>query len=298
MSWKHSSTMSQSPTCLDEKVIHAKDRVIRWDSGPLLVGILNVTPDSFFDGGRFLDPGAATAHAVEMVKSGADLLDIGGESSRPGAIPIDESEELRRVIPVVQSVCRAVSVPIAVDTTRASVARRALEAGAVMINDISALRGDPDMARVVADAEAGIVLMHMQGTPQTMQEAPAYVDVMEDVKRFFAERIDFALQAGIALRQIMLDPGFGFGKLLDHNLTLLAQLKQLTTFGRPILVGVSRKAFIGRVTDRPVQERLFGTAAAVALAVERGAALIRVHDVPAMRDVVNVVAAVQRSSKR
>ncbi len=276
----------------DELEIRARDRVIRFDAGPLVVGILNVTPDSFFDGGKYFDREAAVAHAVAMARSGADLLDIGAESSRPGSLPITEAEELRRLIPVVQAVCDAVSIPVSVDTTKASVARRALEAGARIVNDISGLRFDRDMAAVVAESGAGLVLMHMRGTPRTMQCNPVYADVVQDVKGFFAERLEAAVQAGISTEQIILDPGIGFGKLLDHNLTLLARLRELTAFGRPVMVGVSRKSFIGQVLDRPVEGRLFGTAAAVAVAVAHGAALVRVHDVAEMKDVVRIVRAI------
>ncbi len=276
----------------DELEIRARGRVIRFGAGPLVVGILNVTPDSFYDGGKYLDREAAVAHAVAMAESGADLLDIGAESSRPGSLPITEAEELRRLIPVVQAVCDAVSIPVSVDTTKASVARRALEAGATIVNDISGLRFDRDMAAVVAESGAGLVLMHMQGTPRTMQHNPVYADVVQDVKAFFAERIEVAVKSGIATKQIILDPGIGFGKLLDHNLTLLARLRELSAFRRPLMVGVSRKSFIGQVLDRPVDGRLFGTAAAVAVAVAHGADLVRVHDVAEMKDVVRMVKAI------
>lgn len=276
----------------DESEIRAKDRVIRFDAGSLIVGVLNVTPDSFFDGGKYVDRQAAVAHAVAMAKSGADLLDIGAESSRPGSLPIDEAEEMRRLIPVVKAVCEAVSIPVSVDTTKASVARRALEAGAAIVNDISGLRFDRDMAAVVAETGAGLVLMHMQGTPRTMQQNPVYGDVVQDVKAFFAERIEIAVKAGISTKQIILDPGIGFGKLLGHNLTLLARLREFATFRRPLMVGVSRKSFIGQVLGRSVNERLFGTAAAVAVAVAQGAALVRVHDVAEMKDVVRMVGAI------
>jgi dihydropteroate synthase len=276
----------------DESEIRAKDRVIRVDAGPLIVGVLNVTPDSFFDGGKYVDRQAAVAHAVAMAKNGADLLDIGAESSRPGSLPIDEAEEMRRLIPIVKAVCEAVSIPISVDTTKASVARQALEAGAAIVNDISGLRFDRDMAAVVAETGAGLVLMHMQGTPRTMQQNPVYGDVVQDVKEFFAERIEIAVKAGISTKQIILDPGIGFGKLLGHNLTLLARLRELATFRRPLMVGVSRKSFIGQVLGRSVNDRLFGTAAAVAVAVAQGAALVRVHDVAEMKDVVRMVWAI------
>lgn len=265
---------------------------------PMVMGVLNVTPDSFSDGGRYLDPGAAVKHALEMVDEGADLIDIGAESSRPGAEPVPEAEELRRLIPVVQEVCRRVSVPVSVDTTKAAVARAAIDAGAAMVNDISACRADPAMPAVVAETGAGLVLMHMQGTPQTMQQAPCYGSVVDDVRDFLHARMQAAVQAGVAADHILLDPGIGFGKNLDHNLALLAQLDALQSLGRPILVGVSRKAFIGEVLGRRTDDRLMGTAAAVAIAVFRGAGVVRVHDVKAMQDIVRMVYAIQSHASR
>ncbi|MGH7236283.1 MAG: dihydropteroate synthase [Nitrospiraceae bacterium] len=274
--------------------LRARGRFIPLDAGPLIMGVLNVTPDSFSDGGRYLDPGAAVDHAVEMAAQGADLIDIGAESTRPGADPVDQEEERRRLIPVVRAVCRAVSVPVSVDTTKAAVARLALEAGAALVNDISALRYDSGMKTLVAETGAGLVLMHMQGTPKTMQQAPSYRDVIEEVRQFFVERIGTALEAGIAAEQILLDPGIGFGKNLEHNLTLLARLDAFVALGYPVLVGVSRKAFIGQVLARPVDDRLMGTAAAVAVAILRGARVIRVHDVAPLRDLVKTVDAIVR----
>ena len=272
----------------------AKDRLIEFPGRPLIMGVVNVTPDSFSDGGRYLDAEAAVAHAVRLVEEGADLLDIGGESTRPGADVVNEAEERRRAIPVVTAVAKAVTVPISIDTSKAAVARAALDAGAVLVNDVTALRGDPAMVDVVARTGAGIVLMHMHGTPRTMQRAPCYDDVVEEILAFFEERIRFAMAHGIVQRQIILDPGVGFGKLLIHNLSLLAQLRHFEQFECPLLVGVSRKAFLGQLVDRPVQERQWATAAAVAMAVDRGAGILRVHDVRAMKDVVQVTAAIGR----
>ncbi len=257
------------------------------------MGVLNVTPDSFSDGGRYIEPSAAVAHACAMIEQGADLIDIGAESSRPGSEPVDQEEEIRRLIPVVKEVCRRTTVPVSIDTTKAVVARLALEAGAHIINDISALRFDPRMGEVIAEAGAGLVLMHMQGRPGTMQQAPRYENVVQDVRRFFIERMEAACSAGIDQEQILLDPGIGFGKNLSHNLTLLAELDQLVALGRPVLVGVSRKAFIEQVLGRPVGERMMGTAAAVAVAVLQGARVLRVHDVGPMRDVVKMVTAIR-----
>jgi dihydropteroate synthase len=275
---------------------HAKDRLIEFPGRPLLMGVVNVTPDSFFDGGRYLDAEAAVTHAIRLVEEGADLLDIGAESTRPGADIVNEAEERRRAIPVVAAVSRAVTVPISIDTSKASVAREALDAGAVLVNDVTALRGDPDMADVVARTGAGIVLMHMHGTPRTMQQAPHYDDVVGEISEFFEERIRFAMAHGIVRRQIILDPGIGFGKLLMHNLMLLAQLGRFVQFDCPLLVGVSQKAFLGKIVDRPVKERQWATAAAVAMAVDRGAGILRVHDVKAMKDVVQVAAAISRET--
>ena len=274
----------------------AKDRLIEFPDRPLIMGVVNVTPDSFFDGGRYFDAETAVAHAVRLVEEGADLLDIGAESTRPGADIVDEAEERRRAIPVVTAIARAVTVPISIDTSKAAVARAALDAGAVLVNDVTALRGDPAMADVVAQTGAGIVLMHMHGTPRTMQQAPRYDDVVGEISEFFEERIRFAMAHGIVRRQIILDPGIGFGKLLVHNLALLAQLRCFLQFDCPLLVGVSQKGFLGQLVDRPVQERQWGTAAAVAVAVDRGAGILRVHDVRAMKDVVQVTAAISRQA--
>jgi dihydropteroate synthase len=261
---------------------------------PLLMGIVNVTPDSFFDGGQYYDPQRAVAHALRLVAEGADLLDIGAESTRPGALPVDEHEERRRLLPVVTAVARAVSVPISVDTSKAEVARAALDAGAVMVNDVTALRGDRAMVDVVAEAGAGLVVMHMQGIPETMQQAPHYDDVVGDVAQFLAERSRFAMDHGIERDRIVLDPGIGFGKTLTHNLDLLANLHAFTELGFPLLVGPSRKGFIGQLTHQSVDARAWGTAAVIALAVQQGARILRVHDVGPMRDVVSVADAVAR----
>ncbi|MEI8013820.1 MAG: dihydropteroate synthase [Nitrospira sp.] len=274
----------------------AKDRLIEFHDRPLIMGVVNVTPDSFFDGGRYFDTEAAVAHAVRLVEEGADLLDIGAESTRPGADAVNEDEERRRAIPVVTAVAKAVTVPISIDTSKASVARAALDAGAVLVNDVTALRGDHAMVDVLAQTGAGIVLMHMNGTPRSMQQAPYYDDVIGEISEFFEERIRFAMTRGIVRRQIILDPGIGFGKLLEHNLALLGLLRRFTLFECPVLVGVSQKGFLGQLLDRPVQERQWGTAAAVAMAVDRGAGILRVHDVRAMKDVVQVAAAINRQT--
>ena len=261
------------------------------------MGVLNVTPDSFSDGGAYLTIEQAVNHARQMQAEGADIIDIGAESSRPGARPIDETEELRRLIPVVEAVRATVALPISVDTTKAAVARRAVQAGAVIVNDIGALQGDSSMAGLVAETGVAVVLMHMQGTPQTMQQAPRYNNVVEEVARFLRERTEFAIAQGIRPSQMILDPGFGFGKLQEHNLQLLAEFETFTKLGYPLLAGVSRKQFIGNLVRQPVQERGYGTAGAIAVAVLKGAHIIRVHDVRAMKDTATVVSAISRHAR-
>ena len=261
---------------------------------PLLMGIVNVTPDSFFDGGQFCDPQRAVAHALRLVEEGADLLDIGAESTRPGALPVDEQEERRRLVPVVAAVAKAVSVPISVDTSKAEVAKAAIDAGAIMVNDVTALRGDSAMVGVVAQAGVALVLMHMQGTPDIMQHAPRYDDVVGEVAQFLAERVRYAIDQGVARDRIVVDPGIGFGKTLGHNLDLLANLRVFAELGYPLLVGPSRKGFIGQLTDQSVEARGWGTAGVVALAVEQGANILRVHDVGPMKDVAKVAVAIAR----
>ncbi len=259
----------------------------QWNcSRPLIMGVLNVTPDSFADGGRFLDVNQAVAHAQEMIAAGADIIDIGGESTRPGALPVSADEELRRVIPVIE---RLPGVMVSIDTTKAAVAEQALAAGARIVNDISALRFDARMPEVIGNA--GVVLMHMQGTPATMQQSPTYGDVVVEVREFLRERIAFAEARGIKKTQIAVDPGIGFGKSVAHNLALLARLEALAELDCPVLVGTSRKSFIGKVLDREPHERLWGTAATVAWAVAHGARIVRVHDVTEMRDVTRMTVA-------
>lgn len=271
----------------------AKGRRIECRQRPLVMGIVNVTPDSFYDGGRYVDVSQAVAHARQLVEQGADLLDIGAESTRPGANVVTEQEELARVIPVVSELARHVTVPISVDTTKSAVARAALDAGAAIINDVSALRWDCEMASVIAESGAAVVLMHMQGTPETMQRAPQYQDVVAEVAGFLAERMQAAIDAGIPKMNIVLDPGFGFGKLLEHNLALLDRLSEFASLSRPLLVGLSRKSCIGELVGQPPEHREWGTAAAVAIAVDRGAGILRVHDVASMVDVVTVAGAVR-----
>jgi len=264
----------------------------------LLMAVLNVTPDSFSDGGRHPDHNHAVTEALEMVREGADILDIGGESSRPGAQPVSLEEELRRVVPVVEKLVGRVAVPISVDTTKAEVARQCLELGAAVVNDISAMRHDPAMAEVVGRYEAGLILMHMQGVPATMQDHPSYADVIEEVYGFLRCRIDAAVSAGIDRERIAVDPGIGFGKRLEDNLALLGQLSSLADLGRPIVIGTSRKGFLGTLLQRPVLEREWGNAAAVAAVVLNGAHVVRVHAVAEMREVVCVSQAIRAGGKR
>lgn len=254
----------------------------------LVMGILNVTPDSFYSEIRTFDTDAAIAAGLRMIEQGADIVDIGGESSRPGANPVTTEQELRRVLPVIEGLRSRTSVPLSIDTTKARVAKDALQAGASIINDISALRADPNMAGTIADAGAKVVLMHMQGVPQTMQNEPQYQDVVSEVCDFLVERAHTAQEAGIPASNIILDPGIGFGKRLEHNLALLRRLSKLVSYGYPVLVGLSRKSFLGLLLDLPASERLEGTIAANAVAIACGASIIRVHDVKEGRRTADV----------
>jgi dihydropteroate synthase len=247
-----------------------------------LMGIVNVTPDSFSDGGRFLAPDRAIAHARELVADGADLLDVGGESTRPGARAVSAEEELERVAPVLAGL-EDVGVPISIDTSKVAVAEAGIDAGAEIVNDVTALRQEPALAGVCARRGCRVILMHMQGTPRTMQENPTYDDVVDDVRAFLAERIEFAVGEGIAEKRIWVDPGIGFGKTVDHNLELLRRLEELRALGRPVVVGTSRKRFIGALTGREVDDRLGGTIASNVLALRAGADVLRVHDVAETR---------------
>jgi dihydropteroate synthase len=256
------------------------------------MGVVNVTPDSFSDGGRFLDPGAAIAHGLELQSEGAAILDIGGESTRPGADPVPEAEELERVLPVISGLIAAgVGARISIDTTKAAVAAAALKAGATLVNDVTALRAEPELAGLLADAGAEVCLMHMLGEPRTMQSNPRYGDVVGEVKAFLVERMEFAIDSGIAEQRIMLDPGIGFGKTLEHNLELLRRLEEIAAIGRPVVIGTSRKSFLGRITGRAVDDRLAATIASNVIAFERGARVFRVHDVAPVRDALTVAAA-------
>jgi dihydropteroate synthase len=259
---------------------------------PRIMGILNVTPDSFSDGGRYLATAAAVEHGLEMAAQGASMIDVGGESTRPGAEPVAEDEERRRVVPVIAGLVAAdVAAEISIDTSKLAVARAALDAGASFVNDVTALRGEPGLAELVAQRGVGCCLVHMQGDPRTMQDAPRYDDVVAEVVTFLAARVDAAERAGIARERIMVDPGIGFGKTVEHNLELLARLDELALIGVPILIGTSRKSFLGRLTGRGEQERLAATIATNVIALLRGASVFRVHDVAPLRDALAVAAA-------
>ena len=263
------------------------------DLGPrtYIMGILNVTPDSFSDGGLYLQPEQAIKHAETMLAAGADMIDVGGQSSRPGAVPVPADVEQERAVPVIREIVQRYEALVSVDTYRASVAAAALDAGAVLVNDISAMRFDAQMAPLIARRGASVALMHMQGTPQMMQQAPSYRHVLDEVYCFLAERLDCALQYGIARQRIVLDPGFGFGKTVQHNLELLHDLGHLRALGQPLLVGTSRKSFLGHVLQRQVGNRLEGTLATVLHAVLQGAAVVRVHDVAAVAQTVRLLEA-------
>jgi dihydropteroate synthase len=263
---------------------------------PLVMGVLNVTPDSFSDAGRFSAPGAAVEHARQMADAGADLIDIGGESTRPGSLSVDPDEQLRRVLPVFQALSGRLPAVLSIDTTRSAVAEAAAEHGARLINDISAGLADPPILTLAARRNLPIVLMHMQGTPQTMQLDPHYADVTAEVRAFLARRAQAAQAAGVKPHGILFDPGIGFGKTIEHNLTLLRDLRQLADLGPPLLVGTSRKGFIGRITgEAEPSGRVMGTAASVAWAIASGASIVRVHDVQPMARVVRMVRAIMQA---
>jgi dihydropteroate synthase len=257
-----------------------------------VMGVVNVTPDSFSDGGLFLDHNAALEHARELERQGAAILDIGGESTRPGASPVPEEEERRRVVPVIEALSQGGSrAQISVDTSKAAVARAALHAGATLVNDVTAFRGDPEMAELVAGGGADCCLMHMLGEPRTMQEDPRYEDVVSEVAAFLEERMEFAIAHGVPEERIMLDPGIGFGKTLAHNLELLRRLDEVVALGRPVVIGTSRKSFLGRLTGRDIGDRVPATIATNVIAYLAGAQVFRVHDVAAVHDALAVAAA-------
>ena len=284
-----SASHDHSPSTIDSISHRAqrwqiRSRVIEFPRRPLLMGIVNVTPDSFSDGGHFFDPGVATAHALQLVADGADLLDIGGESTRPYADPITADEELRRILPVVQAVAEQVAIPISIDTSKAAVAKAAIDAGAEIINDVTALTGDPTMVEVAMETGAGVCAMHMQGTPQTMQDAPTYEDVVAEVRQFLCERRDALEAAGISRARICLDPGIGFGKTHEHNITLMRHCRELHALGCPVLVGHSRKGFLGKLIGSKRADRTYANIGATLSLSIQGVQIVRVHDVRAVRE--------------
>ncbi len=261
--------------------MNCRGKILTLDGRTHVMAILNVTPDSFSDGGQYLDVQQALNHAKLMVAEGATLVDIGGESSRPGASPVSITEELDRVLPVIRAVAEALDVVISIDTSKAEVAEKALAAGAHIVNDITALRGDPEMGSIVAETGAGVILMHIKGTPRTMQHAPQYEDVVRDVCTSLRESVQYAEAQGINAEKIIVDPGIGFGKTTEHNIELLKRLSEFRSLNKPLLIGTSRKSFIGNILGLPVTERVEGTVATVCWAIAHGADIVRVHDVKA-----------------
>jgi len=274
--------------------VRGRELVLGWRT--LLMGVLNVTPDSFSDGGLFLSGDAAVEHGRKMIEAGADIIDIGGESTRPGAQPVSAADELSRILPVIERLRAASDVLISVDTYKSAVAREALSAGADLVNDISGFRADEAMAELVAEAGCPVIIMHIKGTPRDMQQNPTYEHLISEIYWWLADSIRLALDAGVAEDQVIIDPGIGFGKTADHNLQILGELRQFRSLGRPILVGASRKSFIGKLLDKPPLERGWGTAAAVAAAILNGARIVRVHDVAEMHDVARVADAIRCGS--
>jgi dihydropteroate synthase len=261
------------------RVFKCGDRAFRLGERTYIMGILNVTPDSFSDGGQFLDPGAAVGHAKAMVRDGADIIDIGGESSRPGSDPVSVEEEKRRVLPVIRRLAKELDVPLSIDTYKSEVAREALDAGACLVNDISGLRFSPNMAAIVAERKASVVVMHIKGTPKTMQKAPRYKNVVREVMDQLRAQTAMARKTGVPKDRILVDPGIGFGKTVDHNCQLIAEVGQLRRLGYPVLIGTSRKTFIGKILGTEVDDRLEGTLASNVVAVMGGVDFVRVHDV-------------------
>ncbi len=275
------------------KPLQVGKHLFEWGKRPYIMGVLNITPDSFSDGGLYFGVDQALRQAERLIENGADILDIGGESTRPFSQPVPLEEELRRVIPVIEALRKHFDIPISVDTYKAKVAEKALFAGANIINDISALRFDPEMAKVVARSKAPVILMHMKGTPQTMQLDPSYTDVIAEIKDFFRERIAVAEAAGIPREKIILDPGIGFGKRFEDNLRILREIKAFFDLGFPILIGPSRKSFLGQILDKEARERDVGTMAVVAFCAYQGVHMVRVHNVAMAQDTLKVIQALK-----
>jgi dihydropteroate synthase len=278
--------MSSAPVLL-----RCKDKTVDL-SRPVVMGVVNVTPDSFSDGGRFLDADAAVSHGLALARQGAAFIDVGGESTRPGAAPVDAREELRRVVPVIEALAGATDAVVSVDTSKPEVMRAAAAAGARLINDVRALR-EPGALQAAQQSGCAVCLMHMQGEPRTMQAAPAYEDVVAEVRAFLAERAQVCRAAGYSADRLVLDPGFGFGKTLEHNLTLLRHLRELDVDGLPLAVGLSRKSMVGKLTGRPEGERVLGSVVLAVMAALAGARIVRAHDVAATVEALRVVAAVR-----
>ncbi len=262
---------------------------------PQVMGILNVTPDSFSDGGRFSNVERAVDHALRMEEAGADMIDVGGESTRPGAPPVSVKEECRRVLPVIEKLAKRLTIPLSIDTTKSEVAREAINAGASIINDVSGFTRDPEMFSIAADKKSGLVIMHAKGTPQTMQRRPRYHNLLDEIHQFLDRQIKKAIVCRIPKNRIVIDPGIGFGKTAKHNFTILRHLDSFADLGVPLLVGPSRKSFIGQILNLPVSERLEGTAAAAAIAIFQGAHIIRVHDVAFLTRVIRVAHAIRKT---
>lgn len=275
--------------------LRCRDYLLDIQEKTWIVGVLNITPDSFSDGGHFLDSGAATDQAMRMVEEGVDILELGGESTRPGAVPVPVDEELRRIVPVLRDLRPKLAIPVAVDTYKPEVARVVLEEGVDIINDVYGIRGEGHLAAVVAEKRAGLVIMHMKGTPQDMQIAPRYNDVVGEVLAFLADRVTFAERMGVDPQSIVVDPGLGFGKRRQENLTLLRHLAEFHRLGKPIMVGPSRKSLIGDVLNLPVEQRQYGTSACVAAAVLQGTTFVRVHDVQPCAYLVRMLDAIRRA---
>jgi dihydropteroate synthase len=290
MTNEHTARQALEPETLRTWRVGSTDHLL--GAFPWIMGILNATPDSFSDGGQFLDEKAAVAHALGLVADGADIVDIGGESTRPGSQPVELEEELRRVLPVVRRLAKETKALISIDTTKAEVARQAIEAGADIVNDISGLRFDEQMAAVCRDSQAAVICMHMQGTPQTMQDEPTYKDAVTDIGAFFDERLKSLERAGIERERIVLDPGVGFGKTAAHNLELLSAIERFRALGRPVLIGHSRKRFLSKVLNRDVEERTSGTIGVAVALTAQHTDIIRVHDVRAVRDAITAWQAV------
>jgi dihydropteroate synthase len=289
----HQSVHNPPVSAASKIIFRARQFEFVFPRPALVMGVVNVTPDSFSDGGKFFDPARAVAQALELVAQGAEILDLGGESTRPGAEPVGEAEEMRRVLPVIEQLAAQIKIPLSIDTMKPAVARAALRAGASMVNDVAANRADEVMWKVVAELRAGYICMHAQGVPQTMQANPVYADVVQEVGDFFRERLRCLETCGVAAHHVVLDPGVGFGKTLEHNLRLLANLRSFKTWQRPLLLGVSRKSFIGKLLGAEVNARLPASLACAILAVESGVQIIRTHDVAETVQAVRMAEAIE-----